>query len=86
MITYRATLDVPRELAASCGIMLWLVTFVAVIPLGLLLADQPDYLVAAAAANDAKLQMIVLMRPTRRTPKRSSKSPQGSCSAAYGQL
>ncbi len=30
--------DVPKELAASCGIMLWLVTFVAVIPLGLLLA------------------------------------------------
>jgi hypothetical protein len=32
--------DVPKELAASCGIMLWLVTFVAVIPVGLLLAHQ----------------------------------------------
>lgn len=32
--------DVPPELAASCGIMLWLVTFVAVIPLGLLLAHR----------------------------------------------
>ena len=32
--------DVPRELAASCGIMLWLVTFVAVIPVGLLLAHR----------------------------------------------
>jgi len=31
---------VPKELAASCGIMLWLVTFVAVIPLGLLLAHH----------------------------------------------
>jgi len=31
---------VPKELAASCGIMLWLVTFVAVIPLGLLLAHR----------------------------------------------
>jgi len=31
---------VPHELAASCGIMLWLVTFVAVIPLGLLLAHR----------------------------------------------
>jgi glycosyltransferase 2 family protein len=30
--------DVPKELAASCGIMLWLVTFVAVVPVGLLLA------------------------------------------------
>jgi len=32
--------DVPPELSASCGIMLWLVTFVAVIPLGLLLAHR----------------------------------------------
>ncbi len=32
--------DVPKELAASCGIMLWLVTFVAVIPTGLLLAHR----------------------------------------------
>jgi uncharacterized protein (TIRG00374 family) len=32
--------DVPPELAASCGIMLWLVTFVAVIPVGLLLAHR----------------------------------------------
>jgi uncharacterized protein (TIRG00374 family) len=32
--------DVPKELAASCGIMLWLTTFVAVIPAGLLLAHH----------------------------------------------
>lgn len=32
--------DVPKELAASCGIMLWLVTFTAVVPLGLLLAHR----------------------------------------------
>jgi glycosyltransferase 2 family protein len=32
--------DVPKELAASCGIMLWLVTFVGVIPAGLLLAHR----------------------------------------------
>ena len=30
--------DAPPEVAASCGILLWLVTFAAVIPLGLLLA------------------------------------------------
>lgn len=30
--------DIPKELAVSCGIMLWLVTFVAVVPVGLLLA------------------------------------------------
>ena len=32
--------DVPAEVAASCGILLWLVTFAAVIPLGLLLAHR----------------------------------------------
>jgi uncharacterized protein (TIRG00374 family) len=32
--------DIPRELAVSCGIMLWLVSFVAVVPVGLLLAHQ----------------------------------------------
>jgi len=31
---------VPKELAVSCGIMLWLVSFVAVIPAGLLLAHR----------------------------------------------
>jgi uncharacterized protein (TIRG00374 family) len=30
----------PKELAVSCGIMLWLVTFVAVVPAGLLLAHR----------------------------------------------
>ncbi len=31
---------IPKELAISCGIMLWLVTFVAVAPVGLLLAHR----------------------------------------------
>jgi glycosyltransferase 2 family protein len=30
----------PRELAVSCGIMLWLITFVSVVPAGLLLAHR----------------------------------------------
>lgn len=32
--------DVPPEMAASCGILLWLVTFFAVVPTGLLLAHR----------------------------------------------
>ena len=32
--------DVPAEVAASCGILLWLVTFAAVVPVGLLLAHH----------------------------------------------
>lgn len=31
---------VPQELAVSCGVMLWLITFMAVIPAGLLLAHR----------------------------------------------
>ena len=31
---------VPKELAVSCGIMLWLVTFVAVVPVGLILSHR----------------------------------------------
>jgi hypothetical protein len=31
---------VPPELATSCGIMLWLVTFVAIVPVGLFLAHR----------------------------------------------
>jgi len=38
--TLSSVFDVPPEMAASCGILLWLVTFAAVIPLGLLLAHQ----------------------------------------------
>jgi glycosyltransferase 2 family protein len=38
--TLQHVFDVPQELAASCGIMLWLVTFVAVVPLGLLLSHH----------------------------------------------
>ena len=38
--TLSSVFDVPPELAASCGILLWLVTFFAVVPTGLLLAHH----------------------------------------------
>jgi glycosyltransferase 2 family protein len=38
--TLQHVFDVPKEMAASCGIMLWLVTFVAVVPVGLFLAHR----------------------------------------------
>jgi len=38
--TLSAVFDAPPELAASCGILLWLVTFAAVVPSGLLLAHH----------------------------------------------
>ena len=38
--TLNRVFHVPPELSASCGIMLWLVTFVAVVPAGLVLAHR----------------------------------------------
>ena len=38
--TLQHVFNVPRELALSCGILLWLVTFMSVIPLGLALAHR----------------------------------------------
>ena len=40
IVTLSSVFDVPPEMAASCGILLWLVTFAAVVPLGLLLAHR----------------------------------------------
>jgi uncharacterized protein (TIRG00374 family) len=38
--TLQKVFDVPQELAASCGILLWLITFMSVIPVGLFLAHR----------------------------------------------
>jgi glycosyltransferase 2 family protein len=38
--TLQHVFRIPPELAASCGILLWLVTFMSVIPLGLILAHR----------------------------------------------
>jgi uncharacterized protein (TIRG00374 family) len=38
--TLSSVFDVPPEMAASCGILLWLVTFAAVVPVGLILAHR----------------------------------------------
>ena len=44
---------VPKELAVSCGIMLWLVTFVAVVPTGLLLAHRERLSLRKLSAESA---------------------------------
>jgi glycosyltransferase 2 family protein len=38
--TLSSVFDVPPEMAVSCGILLWLVTFAAVVPVGLLLSHH----------------------------------------------
>jgi glycosyltransferase 2 family protein len=56
---------VPRELTVSCGIMLWLVTFVAVVPLGLLLAHRERLSLRKLSAESAKAEEVVPAEPGR---------------------
>jgi uncharacterized protein (TIRG00374 family) len=44
---------VPKELTVSCGIMLWLVTFVAVVPVGLLLSHHERLSLRKLSAESA---------------------------------
>ena len=61
--TLEKVFDVPKELAASCGIMLWLVTFVAVVPVGLFLAHR---------------ERLSLRKLSRETEKAEEAQPVGS--------
>jgi glycosyltransferase 2 family protein len=46
----------PREIAVSCGILLWLVSFVAVIPAGLLLAHRERLSLRAVAQESERAE------------------------------
>jgi hypothetical protein len=50
---------VPKELAVSCGIMLWLVSFVAVVPLGLLLAHRERLSLRKLSTESAEAERIM---------------------------
>lgn len=47
---------VPRELAVSCGILLWLVSFVAIVPVGLLFAHHERLSLRKVAAESEKAE------------------------------
>jgi glycosyltransferase 2 family protein len=47
---------VPKELTVSCGIMLWLVTFVAVVPVGLLLSHHERLSLRKLSAESAQAE------------------------------
>jgi uncharacterized protein (TIRG00374 family) len=57
--TLERVFDVPKELAASCGIMLWLVTFVAIVPLGLFLAHRERLSLRKLSEETAKAEEVV---------------------------
>jgi glycosyltransferase 2 family protein len=50
---------VPRELAVSCGILLWLVSFVAVTPVGLLLAHRERLSLRKVADESEKAEATI---------------------------
>jgi glycosyltransferase 2 family protein len=52
---------VPRELAVSCGILLWLVTFMAVVPVGLVLAHQERLSLRKVAEESEQAEASVVI-------------------------
>jgi glycosyltransferase 2 family protein len=48
---------VPREIAVSCGILLWLVSFVAIVPIGLLLAHRERLSLRAVVEESEKAEI-----------------------------
>jgi uncharacterized protein (TIRG00374 family) len=55
---------VPKELTVSCGIMLWLVTFVAVVPVGLLLSHQERLSLRKLSAETAQADEVAAVEGT----------------------
>jgi hypothetical protein len=45
---------IEKELAVSCGMLIWVVTFMSVIPMGLLLARREHVSIRAVAAAEEK--------------------------------
>src|SRR5260370_7216154 len=52
---------VPKELTVSCGIMLWLVTFVAVVPVGLLLSHHERLSLRKLSAESAQAEEVAAL-------------------------
>ena len=55
---------VPKELTVSCGIMLWLVTFVAVVPVGLFLAHRERLSLRKLSAETAQADEVATVEET----------------------
>lgn len=60
----KAVFDISPELATSCGIMLWLVTFVSVTPLGLLLARREHVSFLKLAEQEERTELEHAGKPS----------------------
>lgn len=56
IFTLRKVFNAPQELAASCGILLWLVTFASVVPAGLILAHHERLSLRKLSAESEKAE------------------------------
>ena len=54
---------IPSEMAVSCGIMLWLVAFVVVVPVGLALAHREHVSLTKISRDTAKREAEVQASP-----------------------
>jgi glycosyltransferase 2 family protein len=61
--TLSAVFDVPPEMAASCGILLWLVTFASVVPAGLALAHRERLSLRKLSAESHRAEEAEIEEP-----------------------
>lgn len=64
IFTLRRVFNAPQELAASCGILLWLVTFASVVPVGLLLAHRERLSLRKLSAESAEAEETATVEET----------------------
>jgi len=56
---------VPKELAVSCGIMIWLVSFVSVVPVGLILAHRERVSLRKLSTESAQAEDAAIIAETK---------------------
>jgi len=64
--TLSSVFDVPPELAASCGILLWLVTFASVVPVGLVLAHRERLSLRKLSVESHRAEEEEIEEPTEK--------------------
>ncbi|MGA7568202.1 MAG: lysylphosphatidylglycerol synthase transmembrane domain-containing protein [Terriglobales bacterium] len=64
IFTLRRVFNVPQELAASCGILLWLVTFASVVPAGLILAHRERLSLRKLSAESEQAEDVAAVEET----------------------
>jgi glycosyltransferase 2 family protein len=62
--TLSSVFDVPPEMAASCGILLWLVTFAAVVPTGLVLAHRERLSLRKLSVESHRAEVAEIQGPS----------------------